>query len=298
VGIAQKVMIEDNKIFILDRKDNRLKVFSEQGDFLFKIGCQGQGPGEYTELRDFCFNLERNEIFILDFKKILSYDIKTGKFIKKIELNEDLNPVRFYYTHPDLFYLWEGNEDMHTPILLQWNTKRIVKRFLPYKNYIHETERFRRNGDSCLLSPPNGDFHIYEIARDRFYPKYYIDFGKRALPNSVLMTRENAEETFQKSPYLFLITDVLETSQWLYLLVIGNGSYHEVLIDKESKEVISGKSNFSGDFMRIIYTKNDEFYALIEPSQMLELSKESIWHALLDVRLDESDNPLIIQFRL
>lgn len=297
LGSIQKVVIEDNKIFIQDRKNKSLKVFSEQGDFLFDIGSQGQGPGEYSELRDFCLNLKQAEVFILDYGKILSYDIKTGNFLKKIDLDKNINPMRFYWNNTDLFYLWEGNSDKDKSTLLQWNTKRIVKGFLPYRNYIFETERFRRNGDSCLVSPPNGDFHIYEIVKDRFYPKYYIDFGKLALPNSELITRENANEIY-KSSYIHSITDVWETNQWLFLYVIGNQCYHKVLINKKSKEVISGKTDFSLNPFRVVYARNDEFYVLAEPAHVLESSKESIVYSLKDLNLNESDNPVIIKLSL
>jgi hypothetical protein len=297
LGNAWKVIIEDRKIFIFDRKDVSLKVFSEQGDFLFKIGNLGPGPGEYTELRDFCLGMEQNEVFILDYRKILCYNINSGKFIREIKLDSEINPMRFYWSNAGLFYLWTGNEKKGRHTLLLFDEKKIVKAFLPYKNRIMENERFTKNGDLCLLTPPDGDFHIYEIAKDEFYAKYYIDFGKLALPKSTIITRENAQE-IDNSSYFNRITGVWETDQWLYLLAKRNLEYHEVLINKETKKILSGTFNLLMNPLSVIYTKDNEFYALVEPSQILESSKESILHTLLDLKLDELDNPVIIKFSL
>jgi hypothetical protein len=108
---------------------------------------------------------------------------------------------------------------------------------------------------------------------------------------------ENANKIDNRT-YFNRITDVWETDQWLYLLVKRNSKYHEVLINKETEKILSGTPNLSMNALRVIYTKDNEFYALIEPSQILESLKESILHPLLNLKLDELDNPVIIKFSL
>jgi hypothetical protein len=299
IGSANKIVMDKDKIYILDKKSKSLLVFSERGRFLFKINAHGNGPEEYLEIRDFCFNFIDNEILILDYKKILSFDMATGKFIKKINLNnDDINPMQFLFVDKDLYYLWNGNTgNKDKQSLFLWDTKRI-KGILPLKNHIVDSERFIGwNGDSCVFLPPCGDFHIYEIEKDKLKIKYYIDFGKLALPETQLITRENLDEMDNNS-YFKRICNVRETSKWMYLLAVGpNAKYHEILINKESKEVISGKFNFQNSF-HIVYADDNAFYASSDPIYILEAHKESMLSQFSNMEINEFDNPVIIKFTL
>ena len=56
-------------------KNNRqqLLVFGMDGKFKYQIGDQGKGPGEFLEINDFI--IDKNNIELLDFKKILTYSL-------------------------------------------------------------------------------------------------------------------------------------------------------------------------------------------------------------------------------
>ena len=48
VGI---VTDEEMRVYVADRKDHSVKVFDDQGSYLYPIGSQGRGPNEFQEIR-------------------------------------------------------------------------------------------------------------------------------------------------------------------------------------------------------------------------------------------------------
>ena len=81
--------IYEEKIYILDSSSNHLFVFNIDGAFLYTIGHQGKGRGEYTELSDFCIDRKAGVIFLWDpvMKMALKYDIHDRKYISSIKID-------------------------------------------------------------------------------------------------------------------------------------------------------------------------------------------------------------------
>ena len=65
--------ISDSLIFINDNR-RRLLIFGKDGKFKIQIGQSGEGPGEFLDLKDFIIN--KDNIEILDFKKIETYNFE------------------------------------------------------------------------------------------------------------------------------------------------------------------------------------------------------------------------------
>ena len=86
LGEITDIQYHNGRYYIIDAKvTNKLFVFSESGEFLFNISNEGQGPGEYQDLRSFVINKSQNTIDIFDdFKRqFLRYTLD-GEFIKEI----------------------------------------------------------------------------------------------------------------------------------------------------------------------------------------------------------------------
>jgi hypothetical protein len=87
IGMINQIEVYENKIFILDYNVARsLFVFDVDGNFLYKIGDVGKGPGEY--LAPNCFAIDKKgNILIIDYsqKKILRYS-ENGVYINDIDI--------------------------------------------------------------------------------------------------------------------------------------------------------------------------------------------------------------------
>ncbi|MCD4818793.1 MAG: 6-bladed beta-propeller [Candidatus Cloacimonetes bacterium] len=86
---------EDNNrnIYIVDRKNNEIKVFSNEGKFVRIIGRKGEGPAEFNEPESIGFL--NDKIFVSDTenRRFQLFDMK-GNFIRTQKLEDDI-PERF-----------------------------------------------------------------------------------------------------------------------------------------------------------------------------------------------------------
>lgn len=55
ISRVDRIEFYKDKIFILDRSNTKVFVFTSEGKYLKSIGTQGLGPGEYSFLGDFTF---------------------------------------------------------------------------------------------------------------------------------------------------------------------------------------------------------------------------------------------------
>lgn len=75
----------DDRIFVFDRSDeiNALFVFSDQGNFITRVGLRGQGPKEYLYLTHFFVDEKERILTLVDFggTALLRYDLDTYQYI-------------------------------------------------------------------------------------------------------------------------------------------------------------------------------------------------------------------------
>ena len=97
IGEVNALQVFENYLFIMDNiKAEKLFIYNKDGKFVRQIGSQGQGPGEYRYLEDFCLDTQKREIYLLDPSgKVLIYNFDDGKFIKS--LNFDVSDANCCY---------------------------------------------------------------------------------------------------------------------------------------------------------------------------------------------------------
>jgi len=112
------MQVYKDNIFVLDKNDRgNLYAFNKEGKFIRKYGNRGNGPEEYLSIKDFTIDPE-NEIVYLsddDASQILLYDINTGKYIRKIQLDEKpINRIHIQYHNGKLYTdidYWHVNDN-------------------------------------------------------------------------------------------------------------------------------------------------------------------------------------------
>ncbi|MDR2424664.1 MAG: 6-bladed beta-propeller [Prevotellaceae bacterium] len=97
IGNIDELQVFENYLFIMDKyKAKKMFIYNKEGKFVRQIGSQGQGPGEYNYLQDFCLDTKKREIYLLDASgKVLKYNFDDGKFIKS--LNFDVQKANCCY---------------------------------------------------------------------------------------------------------------------------------------------------------------------------------------------------------
>ncbi len=107
IGDIQKLLTDDNYIFLHDRDNDKLLQFTDDGKFVRQIGSQGRGPGEYTEIWNVDLNKNTKEICLLDLsgRKLLHFDYN-GSCTKE-------EPLYFFFTDMAFYngkrYYYTGN---------------------------------------------------------------------------------------------------------------------------------------------------------------------------------------------
>ncbi|MCM8804422.1 MAG: 6-bladed beta-propeller [Candidatus Omnitrophica bacterium] len=88
-----KIRCYNKKVFILDKAEMSIKVIDNEGKIILRLGQKGQGPGEFTNVTDFCINDQK--VYVLDAEgfKIEIFSEIDGKYIisKKINLSNPYN---------------------------------------------------------------------------------------------------------------------------------------------------------------------------------------------------------------
>lgn len=75
----------ESNIFVLDIRNHRLLKFDKQGNFIWKAGRKGQGPGEFQNPSEVAVSLSK-EIWVLDSPSFLHLVNAQGKYQRTINL--------------------------------------------------------------------------------------------------------------------------------------------------------------------------------------------------------------------
>lgn len=77
---------DEERIYVLDYKENNVKIYDAEGRFIKKFGRQGQGPGEFF-LPDYISISNQDEIIIKNIRSI-SYFSLEGEYKRSLTTNE------------------------------------------------------------------------------------------------------------------------------------------------------------------------------------------------------------------
>jgi len=98
IGSIDKFVSCNELFIVLDLRISKgVFVFGKDGKFIRKIGCVGQGPGEYRSPFDFTVDYDNDVIYVMDgvLQRIFSYKLSDGRFLKSIEIQD--RSVRSHY---------------------------------------------------------------------------------------------------------------------------------------------------------------------------------------------------------
>lgn len=296
ISLAQDCQVTKDKIFVQDYKQHILLVYDSTGKYLYSIDNIGNGPGEYLDIRSFCFSAEGNEVILNDGYKLLFYRLSDGSFLRSIPLPLKVqNPERSVLfsscVNPaeNLYYLWT---DMGTCSLYMYDGKEI--RGLKQRDcYQLGVKKFIRNyKGEYLYCPDYGEFGVSTVDGKK---RFYIDFGDKALPSNRLPKNREELVKLDKAPYFKSIMNVQETEKGIYVSALSPiNNYYEIYIDKMSGQILQGKLD-ENTRLNIVQVEGDSFYALFYPYYV---NDSSLLKKELASSITLGDNPILLKFRM
>ena len=101
----QRIILSDNHVIIA--QDDNVLVFSRSGKFTCSIGSKGQGPGEYTSIRNMAIDETGKRLFVNSNKKIICYDLQGNVLMESslFQLNDRISIIDINYINNELLLI-------------------------------------------------------------------------------------------------------------------------------------------------------------------------------------------------
>ncbi|MBQ8361893.1 MAG: 6-bladed beta-propeller [Bacteroidaceae bacterium] len=324
IGKTSKLMVTDSSFIIMDNRiTHSVFAFHKDGYWKSCIHQQGNGPTEYLQLSDICYNPQNNELGVYcNIKnKILYYDLNRGNFLREFKLPykadmigvvgdkmvqcaEYLENIALKKDglYPNLIYL---QSDSFINVIGKNYFKGPVNRAL-----VTSSQSWFSSWEDTLSIKPDHCNTVYHCTKDSIFPAHFLDFGVCNVGNRYWSKILEKNMTSKK------INDFCKTENLC-----------ETIWYMESKDYICFTCKQNGELSRVIYSKkrnkgfrftlleNDmDLFSSFQPKAILgnkiyvflsshnvstisrSLNEKLIPFKLKDVK--EGDNPIIVELTL
>jgi len=176
----------NKKLFIHTR--DKVAVFDNNGKFLFNLSRKGKGPGEYIKVSTVF--VQNGHICLFDnmMKKIFIFN-DNGEFISSVNINLEQYPLAYIYPLSDGRFIAKNmfrGEQEKTPVgsILsdKYNLINTVKGRNVITGFTTHNNFYQYDNNEILYFEPLCDT-IFSIRDNKMMkPKYFVDFGKYAIP--------------------------------------------------------------------------------------------------------------------
>ncbi|MGQ1947702.1 6-bladed beta-propeller [Geofilum sp. OHC36d9] len=305
--IAQidRILFDEGKIFILDKKMSCVHIFKNDGTFLHCINSIGSGPGEYNKLMDMSLDVENKRIVLWDATKKSFFDFDyDGAFISSRRLQ--LWSREFIVSKTGDYYLFTNNGN-GTGFRVLIADSIGFKKAIPYNqyyklNYYERSPVLKYYNDHILCSFPfcNTIFSInnyklaskYELVpKDKFFlynPEMHPDYKTFA---TARMASSNQ--------YVFL-GGASESDDFLIMPINTNRKYGFIVYCKNTKETLLGGIKIPDTDFHLsspLSVFNNKFVTFIYPFQILKFNQLLLKYPIFS-GVKENDNPWLVFYSL
>jgi hypothetical protein len=260
IGNINKLIIYEDRIYILDDQTYSLFIFDMDGKYLNKIATVGQGPGEYIQLDFFDIDRDSKQIVLTDLMEywVMRYDMdRNFLYRQKIPVwcegvsvlpNKGIvlyanfrNNSNKLSQEFNLIFLDSTMNITHT--YFPYNSKDFDQRKRPSASYMGQFYSFDNN---IYFSFPWGN-KVYLLLSDTLINKYQFNFGDEILPIENPVNPELFTTRLTTGKYNGLLTPLMENDQFLFFsmrtsLELPYLIPYSVIYSKESKNILSSIS--------------------------------------------------------
>ena len=293
-GIYKIMSVED---FLLIEARMILYKFTQEGDYICTIGGQGQGPGEYTGVRDFDVDYRSRRIVIADDGRTHYYDYD-GNYLES-EKSETINSFALIDTlkwicedqvqiYPFRYVVLNANRDtLHT--IANPNYGKPSKNAGGVYGYTSTLERrlYRYQGQLYTKGDLDEDT-VYRVEGIHRIPHIAFDFGSLHLPDHYAAWYD--WEAFQKNAMNYWqVPAVFEDDRYIYATVQrarwddDGDDFRYVMYDKKERKGFVQKKyaqqKIKDDILGCIdfwprFASEEYFYGKIEWYDLQNMLKE------------------------
>ncbi|MEA4919053.1 6-bladed beta-propeller [Proteiniphilum sp.] len=224
VGYIQKMMVFEERIYILDTHTSSLFVFDIDGNYLFKIFSVGEGPKEYMQVDLFDIDSKKRQIVLTDLmaNRVLRYNLD-GHFISRTKIPFWIDGI--VPGHDGGYVMYTNYLNNKSTLKQEYNLlyldslMNITQSYFPYSS-----EQFIKltSPQGSVFYPYNGDFYfftgygntIHKVGKEELSLVYSFDFGDKVFDISRLTDEKSAKEYLKKKTFYSLYA-IQETDEIL-----------------------------------------------------------------------------------
>ncbi|MBN2675270.1 MAG: 6-bladed beta-propeller [Alphaproteobacteria bacterium] len=323
LSAVDKLYVYENEIYILDKKQGAIVVFSENGKFKRKINRIGKGPGEYINISDFSIDTSNGLLLISDTntRKLHLYQTN-GEFYKTYN-SKTLNSFCELYDKRVISYsdnnIYSEKYNLHVVDLESEKKIDYLPIDVDLKDFQTRTGgQFMKNHMGQILFKEALGYNIYKFDSSGIKNYFFIDFGEYNLPDSYFKGELDFNDlvySLNDGKYAVYPTIFMETSEIIFFRY-QFGDYRYVVYDKLSEKLDHGYViDDINDlfFVSPICINNNELYSTIEPTHILSTlnhlkTNSAFKQRWLKIKNNETnsvlfniianDNPIIIKYKL
>lgn len=236
ISSISRIIIYDDKYYVLDKETNSVLVFDGSGKYISKIRHIGKGPGQYMQLGDFTIDTTKKQIVLLCNipKSLLYYDLdldyikeeKISKLSKEISVGENSLFFENYLTNYNKYFLDIKAEENYNEFLSAegWISDKIF--YSPHPDIIRS-----KNNYFCKVY----DNIVYQVTDNDVIPKYRIDFGGKFIDKTFV--KENDLMAIRKHCFENnLVCRISDFREYDNYLIFRTYRYDKFIIYDKSKK--------------------------------------------------------------
>ena len=308
IGIVGKIVFYENQFYIFDVQQHIVFVFSETGQFLWKLDKRGNGPGEYAYLMD--FDIHQNRLYVFDRRRqLLEYDL-SGNFITHYTVTI---PGTSYLQQNEFSYFYTCN--MSSPdfgnyaLLIMDKEGKNFQNGIPVTqtNLINKCVNFNNSSVFCRYNN-NIRFYmpfetnVYSIAADSIFVPYRIDIKNKNIPANYF--ERNTYEDLRNTSYAYGMNTFWENDSYISFSMYFDQRGWDVLYTKNEAKPVYGTffDDIAYCFPSFQHADNDfvigfrlmnELHGEYAYAQEIKESREGKIIEEIVQRTNEEDNPVL-----
>ena len=285
---ANKIVFKNGLIYILDFRNGKIPVFDMKGNPCFVIDRQGRGPGEYLEPQS--FTVSQDNVFILDNQigKVLSYDCRTGGYIRSFELPaesydiEVLSDGGFVLAYSPGPWDAPRRKSVSYRILVTDPNFRVKESLLPFDSSSRDLLSFRRylsaSGDKIVLGIfHDSSLHSFDRQDGSVLESLSVRF-RYGLPQNDRLT----VESMQEEAYTYFVEGPLVCKDYVIAMARVGEMTETLLYDCRSGGMAAGPYPFSEkSFFNLVGSTEYAFVGLVDNCEM--------YHSLVEYGFTRAD---------
>lgn len=294
-----------NKIYIYDRKQSAVFVFSLSGKYLGKVDRMGRGPKEYPLVCDFCVDGEW--IGILNFDRLLFYHLDEPDSVRILDLRDQGVSGLAMYSDDSCFYFRPSNIRVVSGSAIVCDKAGKIKSVLAEPGYA-KTVAWRF---PPFFIPVEEKMYYHQIFNDTLYQitdsalvaAYVFDCGDRTLSFDDYLkygeAREGIPDRYMHSLYGFRYADSTMTfivkglgTQFMGIYSLRSGKLKLVDVKNQNDDIFHLGLKWDNDAV----DEDGYCYGVVRPSQFLwlKLKKQTAgpWRDFT-----EDSNPALVRYK-